>query len=146
MDIKLYYTNSPNNKINKHLDFESLFTGSLRDASNILHPEIMIEAVSLADFNYAYIPDFNRHYYIKEIESYRTGLWIVKMEVDVLETYRLSILNLDCIIEGTENYMANDYLSTSESWVTTVKAKTDIINYSNGLLDSGEYILITAGG
>lgn len=146
MDIKLYYTNSPNNKIGKHLDAETTFTGSLRDTSNILKPEIMIEATSINGFNYAYIPQFNRYYFIKEIESYRTGLWIVKMEVDVLESHKASILNLDCIIEATENYMADDYLSSSDIWVTKVKSITDILSFSNGLLNSGEYILITAGG
>ena len=146
MDIKLYYTNSPNNKIGKHLDAEVTFSGSLRDTSKMLNPEVMIETNSLNGFNYAYIPQFNRYYFIKEIESYRTGLWVVKMEVDVLESYKASILNLDCIIEATEDYMANDYLSDSESWVTSVKAKTDILNFNSGLLDSGEYILITAGG
>lgn len=146
MDIRLYYTNSPNNKIGKHLDGEVTFSGSLRDASQILNPEIMIETPSINGFNYAYIPLFNRYYFIEEIESYRTGLWLVKMKVDALESHKLSILNLDCIIEATEDYKANDYLSESESWVTTVKAKTDIIKFSNGLLDNGEYILITAGG
>lgn len=146
MDIRLYYTNSPNNMIGKHLDGEVTFSGNLRDASEILKPEIMIETPSISGFNYAYIPLFNRYYFIEEIESYRTGLWIVKMRVDALESHKLAILNLDCIIEATEDYMANDYLSESESWVTTVKAKTDIINFSNGLLDNGEYILITAGG
>ena len=107
---------------------------------------MLIEANNLTGFNYAYIPIFNRYYYIENIESYRTGLWIVKMKVDVLESHKASILNLDCIIEATENYMANDYLSESESWVTSVKAKTDILTFSNGLLNSGEYIIITAGG
>lgn len=146
MDIKFYYTNSPSNKIGKHLDAEVTFSGSLRDTSKILNPEVMIETNSLNGFNYVYIPLFNRYYFIREIESYRTNMWIVKLEVDVLESHKAGILNLDCIIEATENYMANDYLSNSESWVTEVKAKTDILSFSNGLLNSGEYILITAGG
>lgn len=146
MDIRLYYTNSPNNKIGKNLYSETSYTGSLRDISKILKPEILIETSSLNGFNYAYIPQFNRYYFIRDIESYRTGLWLVKLEVDVLESFKTAILDLNCIIEATEEYGANDYLSDSESWVTTVKAKTDILNFSNGLLDEGEYILITAGG
>lgn len=146
MDIKLYHNSSPNNKIGKTLNSETTFTGSFRDSTKVVNPEVLIEASNLTGFNYAYIPTFNRYYYIENIESYRTGLWIVKMKVDVLESHKASILNLDCIIEATENYMANDYLSESESWVTSVKAKTDILTFSNGLLNSGEYILITAGG
>ena len=44
-----------------------------------------------------------------------------------------------------EQVEADNYL-VSESWVSKVKTKTDILQFSNGLLDSGEYILITAGG
>ena len=53
---------------------------------------------------------------------------------------------MHCIIEATEEYKGSNYLSESDSWVTSVKAKTDILTYSSGLLNSGEYILITAGG
>lgn len=146
MDIKLYKNVSSNNKIGKTLNSEATITGSLRDSSSLLKPEIIIEAVSLSDYNYAYIPDFGRYYFIREMESFRTGLWIVRMEVDVLETYKTQILALECIIEATEDYKANNYLSESESWRTMVKAKTDILTFSSGLLNSGEYILITAGG
>lgn len=146
MEIRLYHNDSPNNKIGKSLSSMATFIGSLRDSSKIIKPEIMIESSNLTGYNYAYIPQFNRYYFIKEIESYRTGLWIVKMEVDVLESYKSQILNLDCIIEATESYKADDYLAESESWRTTVKANTNIINFSNGLLNNGEYILVTAGG
>lgn len=146
MNVKLYRTTSPNNKIGKNLTSEISYTGSLRDSSRVVKPEILIEATSLTGYNYAYIPEFNRYYFITEIESYRTGLWLVKMEVDVLETYKTQIKALDCVIEATEDYGGSDYLSNSESWVATVKAKTDIITFSNGLLNNGEYILITAGG
>lgn len=146
MDIKLYHNSSPNNKIGKTLNSETTFTGSFRDSTKVVNPEVLIEASNLTGFNYAYIPTFNRYYYIENIESYRTGLWIVRMKVDVLESYKDEIKALDCIIEATEGYAGDNYLSNSESWVTKVKAKTDIITFNNGLLDSGEYILITAGG
>lgn len=146
MIVKLYKNVSPNNKIGKTINSEVTYTGSLRDSSKIIKPDIMIEASDLTDYNYAYIPEFDRYYFIKEIESYRTGLWIVKMEVDVLETYKNQIKALNCIIESTEGYKANNYLSDSESWITTVKAKTDILKFGSGLLNNGEYILITAGG
>ena len=146
MIIKLYRNVSPNNKIGKTLNSETTYIGSLRDSSQIVRPTVMIEATDLTGYNYAYISEFGRYYFIKEIESYRTGLWTVKMEVDVLETYKTQIKALNCIIESTEQYGINKYLSDSESWVTSVKAKTDVLNFSSGLLNSGEYILITAGG
>lgn len=146
MDIKLYHNSSPTNKIGKTLNSELTLTGSLRDSSKITEPSIMIEASSVSGYDYAYIPEFDRYYFIKEKTSYRTGLWILSMEVDVLETYATDIKALDCIIEATEKYRGDTYLADSNSWVTSVKTKTDILKYSSGLLDNGEYILITAGG
>lgn len=145
MNISFYYNASENNKIGKVLQNETTLTGSLRHQSFILKPEILVEASTLEGFNYAYIPEFNRYYFITEIISYRTNLWIVRLDVDVLESFKTDILNLSCIINSTEGYMGDNYL-TSESWVNKVKAKTDILQFQNGLLNSGEYILITAGG
>jgi len=146
MQIRLFHNKSPNNKIGKELVSGATFIGSFRDSSKILKPSVMIEATDVRGYDYAYIPEFDRYYYITEKTSYRTGLWLIDMEVDVLETYKNDIKNLSCIIEATEGYGGNNYLPNSESWVSTVKAKTDIINFSSGLLNNGEYILITAGG
>ena len=62
-------------------------------------------------------------------------------------SFQTEILNLDVIVSDlsigephTETYMQG------EQWSTTVKNKTDIINFPSGLLDDGEYILITSGG
>ena len=39
----------------------------------------------------------------------------------------------------------SDYLE-HRHFVRNVKSKTNILTFSSGLLDTGEYILITAGG
>lgn len=145
MDITLYYNSSENNKIGKVLSNDETLEGSLKDATNVINPEVMVKADSVSGYNYAYIPLFNRYYFVEEVVSYRTGLWIMKLQVDVLESFKSDILALQAIIDSTESYMGDYYLD-SESWVTKVKTKTDILNFSNGLLNSGEYILITAGG
>lgn len=145
MDINLYYNSSENNKIGKTLSNELIFEGSLKDATNVINPEVMIQANTINGYNYAYIPIFNRYYFIEEVTSYRTGLWIIKLKVDVLESFKSDILAMKAIIDSTEAYMGDNYLP-SESWITKVKTKTDILNFSNGLLNTGEYILITAGG
>lgn len=147
MEIKLFHNTSANNKIDKSLHSETTYNGNLRDDSKVVNPEIMIEASNLTNFNYAYIPAFHRYYYIEEITSYRNNLWIVKLKVDVLMSFASDIKDLTCVIEATEGYKGNEYLSASDSWVNMVKAKTDIINFNgSSLLSNGEYILITAGG
>lgn len=146
MDLRLYYTSDENNKINKNLSSPLVITGTMRDSSSIVNPVILVEGVSFNAFNYAYISNFDRYYFIKEIINYRNDLWILELECDVLMSFRSSILNMNCILLETESKGADKYLSDTRVWVAKVKDKTDIINFPNGLLENGEYILITAGG
>lgn len=146
MDLRLYYTSDENNKINKSLSNGVILTGTMRDSSSIIKPVILVEGSSFSNYNYAYIPQFDRYYFIKEVINYRHNLWILELECDVLMSFKNSILNMNCILLETESRGADRYLADSRVWVTKVKDKTDIINFPNGLLENGEYILITAGG
>lgn len=146
MDLRLYYTSDENNKINKSLSNGVILTGTMRDSSSIINPVILVEGSSFSEYNYAYIPQFDRYYFIKGITNYRNNLWILEFECDVLMSFKSSILNMNCILIETEDKGADRYLADSRVWVAKVKDKTDIINFPNGLLTNGEYILITAGG
>ena len=52
--------------------------------------------------NYAYIPDFNRYYFINDIISVRQNMWRVVMNVDVLMSYKTQIYNLDAFVNRNE--------------------------------------------
>lgn len=145
MIIKLYNNSSEKNVVNKVLSNEIMLTGALRFESNIHNPVITIDIAEIIGYNYAYIPDFNRYYFIREVTSVRTGFWRLDMICDVLMSFKESILNSYGIIDHTRETEINSYMR-SNIWQTMVKDKTDILNFPNGLLDSGEYILITAGG
>lgn len=104
MNIVLYQNSSENNAINKNLtELETLF-GSLREESSIINPVINIAHIDeyISSMNYAYIPEFNRYYFITDVESVRAGLWRVSFHVDVLYTYREQIKNNNAIIERNE--------------------------------------------
>lgn len=146
MYIRLFKNTSEANRIGKTLTAENEFTGCrLKDATSIMTPEVLLETENPAEYNYMYIPQFNRYYFITDMVSVRNGLWSIKGTVDVLETYKTEIKALHVILSDTEKTGITDYVS-GEQWKSKVKAKTDIINFSSGLNNSGEYILITAGG
>lgn len=145
MNITLYVNNSEKNKIGKNLTNDFSLSGTLRDATNIINPVILIELNEIGNYNYCYIPDFNRYYFITDITVIRTGLFAISLMVDVLESFQTSIKNLSVILLNTQNVGANNYLP-SQVFRNNVKAKTDIIKFPSGLNDSGEFILITAGG
>ena len=140
MDIILYTTGSERERINKTLSEGYTLTGSLRGESSVINPSFLIEADNPSTYNYCYIDSFNRYYFINNITSVRTGIWRIDCAVDVLMSYATEILNLNVIASDISigEPSAETYYN-GQQWATTVKTKTDIINFPNGLLDDGEY-------
>ena len=52
--------------------------------------------------NYVYIPEFNRYYFINDIISIRTNMWRLNMHVDVLMSYKDSILKQNAFVTRNE--------------------------------------------
>lgn len=145
IDVEMYANLSEPNKIGKSLQAGPIYTGSLRDGTSILDPVVLIEAGSLAGYNYARIPIFGRYYYITNIASLRTGLWEVSMHTDPLMTYRSQLMDVSVILDTSTQTGADEYL-TGPQWVSRSKELTNIITFPSGLAQDGEFILITAGG
>lgn len=145
MNIILYDNKSPKNKIGKTLVNANNITGTLRGETSTSNIQMLLNIVDLNPYNYMYIADFDKYYFITNIISVRTGLWLVSASIDVLESYKNEILQLNVILSDTESVGSKQYRNGS-CWDVLVKDKTDIISFSDGLLSTGEFILITAGG
>lgn len=145
MEITLCVNNSEKNKIGKLLSNNNVFFGTLRGETSVTNPVILMEIDNPTIYNYAHIPEFKRYYFITDMISIRKGLWRISMKVDVLESFKTSINEISVILSDSENVGSENYLS-SNVWKAKVKEKTDIVNFPNGLLDEGQFILITAGG
>jgi len=146
VNIYLYNNNSEINVVNKNITNETSLTGYLRDNSDIRNPVIRINSdESITTFNYCYIPSFNRYYFITDINVIRTGIWSMSLKCDVLMSFKDDILNSYAIINHTTENQISRYMQ-SDIYKTLVKDFTDIITFPSGLLETGEYILITAGG
>lgn len=145
MEITLYVNHSEVNKIHKSITGGETLSGTLRNESNVVAPTIIIKHNNPTGFNYAYIPEFHRYYFINEITAIRTGIWTIKLNSDPLMSFSGEILNCSCILNNTTANGSDNYL-TGGNWIAKVKDKTEIKEFPNGLLDSGEFILITAGG
>ena len=141
--ISLQNNSSPINKIGKAISTITTVTGSLKNESDVIRPEILIECdSSILSANYMTIDTFHRKYFIEEIQSVRTNLWLVKAHVDVLETYASQILSNTAVVlrqENNFNLLLNDGV---------FKCKQDprifYRKFPSGLGDFN-YILITQG-
>lgn len=146
VDFIFKINKSDNNYLNKTFEAGDTLSGVIKEDCSIENPILRVYAsASILLYNYVYIPEYRRSYFIKDIVVGLDGFYEIYCEVDVLETYKSVILNNPCIIGSTENSAYNNYLR-HESFISTVKHKTDIYPFTGGLNDSGQFILITAGG
>ena len=143
MQIIVYTTSSDPRKIDKQKTLIATLSGSLRNVSEVVTPIVTIEYATEPNFNYAYIGEFGRYYFVTDYKAVRTGIWEIKLKCDVLMSFDLT--GVSGIVKETQSVNGNDYLD-GRNWIANVKDKTDIKVFPYGLLDSGEFILITAGG
>lgn len=146
MEIKLFKTLSPRKKLVKELTDGITLTGTLRSQSSVMSPSLQIQDIAVIGYNYCYIPDFGRYYYINDINALRANLFELSLGIDVLMTYASEIRRNYAIVDKVENFgVAFNYINDG-SWINTNRTDQSIINFANGFNDNGEFILITAGG
>lgn len=131
------------NKISKSPSTVMTLTGTLREETDIVDPQINIEySGTLTNTNYMYIAEFHRYYFITKIESVRTGLWRVYAHCDVLKTYSQAILGTECVVARSQN-LYNLFLNDSAFKVYS-NPRLQIAKFPNKF--SGEsYILAIKG-
>lgn len=106
MNIELYKTESPRNKINKVLNTATIITVKLLNETNLQNPIMVLQDNSndfLTDFNYCYIPYFERYYFIESMNKNINGLITVRLSVDVLMSFANDIKESYATIIESEN-------------------------------------------
>ena len=132
MNIKLMKTVTSHNSIDKKIDSESLFENcKLLETTNVINPSVIIGGFTkmedVSGYNYCYIAQFKRFYFISEIKNLTGGRVQIDMHVDVLKTYKASILDSQQLIIA-ENDKGKMYLSNRE-WVTDERTYTRCYNF-----------------
>lgn len=148
MNVILCVNNSENNTIGKNITEVSTVPCVLKQDCSIINPTIILDydSSAIGSINYIKIPELNRCYFVNDVELLTGHRYMIKANVDVLESFRTDILSLQCIIDKQESrYKSNMYYDDG-SYVSEVREYTETISFSNGFNDSGEFILITAGG
>ena len=130
--IQFFQITTGHNVIGKTTNKKAMYTidTPLKQETNRLNPTILIYSdLTLEIMNYCYIDEFNRYYFIDKIEQVRKNLYRIHCKVDVLETYKLEILNAKDV----------DFINSVEVIQSTVNAtETPIREVS--------YVLSTIGG
>lgn len=144
VSLKLFKVYDDEKVVSKHLTDELDFNIALKKDVDILNPEIILDTeVNITGYNYAYVDIFDRYYYVS-IETLQNELYKLHLSVDALTSWIDNIYALNAVIEKQE-FAGNQYINDG-SYVVQSDAFNEVYNFSNGFNDSGEFILITAGG
>lgn len=143
--ISLYKTASENNRVVKALTSGKEMSGELRNQTSVLNPSIRIESAdNISTYNYAYIPEFGRYYYISDITSVRTNCWIISLRCDVLMSYSAQIKALRPIIEREEVGQSSGLIDSDMP--ININKKVQKYYFPKGFTKDIQYVLTTSGG
>lgn len=105
MTITLYNVKDDPKTVPKDLSVSyGNLTGTVRDEINILNPTIRMEFDDPdLTYNYAYISEFNRYYYLRECVCVRNNIYDVTFEVDVLQSHYDEFFNCPVIVNRSDS-------------------------------------------
>ena len=142
--IQLGVVSDENIKVGKRFIASDSVTGVLRAGSSVVEPEIEVEGyAAFASYNFAYIAEFGRYYYIVDIIQEYDGLVIFKMKCDVLTTYANDIKNHTAVVERNANKF-NLFLS-DEAIKSYQNARIFTREFPAGF-PGGTFVIAIAGG
>ena len=103
MEFILYENNSDSNVINKDLTGRKSIDINLKKQNNLMDLVIKLQTnTNIIKYNYCYIPDFKRFYFIQDIEVYNNNMYNLYLHIDLLETYKQELEECACIIGRSE--------------------------------------------
>ena len=131
---------------------QETFNCKLNNGSGLLEPEFIFDFRFILvnepqNFNYAYIQEFNRYYYINDW-YYINGLWKCKMTVDVLASWKTEIGNTSSYVyRANTGYSFSDFIDNNYPYTTeheTVNAYS-VNNPFKTNITEGSYVLAICG-
>lgn len=143
MTVLFYKYGGLKNKIDKVLSNPlTVENVTIKSVYNLTNIELKLVNASLDDdYNYCYIQDLNRYYFVERITHSNGGLMLFNLRCDVLTTYATEIKGATAIIRKSAN-PDNNFVDCekSNSFTNEVLALTDNFNHS------GNLILVTSIG
>ncbi len=153
-DVILYFTTDENNKVNKKLlNPSETFNCSVKNSISVINPIIILSNdYDLSDYNYAYIPQLERYYYITDVTMITGQRYQLTMRCDVLMSNKEQIYKLNGVIAKTQDarYINEDFDDGSFINQRGVRVITKNFAPPSGthgtiFLDTPCHILITQG-
>ena len=124
--------------------------GSLLYNQSISNPKLIIKG-DIRPYNYCYIAEFGRFYYISDITVNESDIQTITLTVDVLQSFKSYIENCDGLVER-QRTKTNKYFNDSMMWTQNNKNIVPLHflggDYTPSLFDRTNncYVITLAGG
>lgn len=145
MTITLYHNNSDKRTVSKNISNAGALTNAvIIDDTSILTPRLKVRdnGIIMVQYNYCYIADFKRYYYITDI-TVSNGYILIDCKVDVLMSYAQEIKALTCVIKRQQS-LCNYYLD-DELYKAYEYSRIQTKEFPNGFT-TNSLLLTIAGG
>lgn len=144
--VNLYTLSKRENSTKRPDSAPASFSCIIKEPSGLISPVIVLDlgdvSADPSGYNYAYIPDFGRYYFIEEW-TFERAVWSASLTCDVLATYRGEIGDTTAYVlraaaDSDGNVVDNMYPITAD---TTFSRKTASNPFWSGSLTGGCYVV-----
>lgn len=148
MTIKTYRFLGDSRKIDKTLTLVETYSDAKIVGDMIIQsPTISLQLDSFTDvidFNYIYIPELRRYYYVKSSTIREDGFVQIQCIVDVLKSFKTDILDSTQYVERQENKCS--YQVPDNGYTIKSTRNLTIKNFGNPIIvPNDDFILTTFG-
>lgn len=140
MEIKLYRNfNKRINSTKRPTSTPVSKNVNLKEETSMVSPTFVLSGDDI-DFNYAYVPKWDRYYFINDIVRNLNGVYEPNCNSDVLATFKNQIGAYNCFVErcsnsaGVNNDIYDGAVSSTENVVDVSQAKTALWDSSGGVI------------
>lgn len=145
MKVKFYTISDFNNTLDRQIGTGTEVEIKIKSQNfNLLKPTFLFSLTlnNLFAYNYIYVPNFKRYYFIRDIEIIANGLYKISCVVDVLKTYADLIKNSSVLVTKSTDF--NKFVNIG--YETTVKKEITVVPINIKLNKAGTNILLANKG
>lgn len=148
MRVKFWHYSGEKNRLNKfgvYLSGETVLTGNARESIDKMSGELLIEHSGAFNYyNYCYIEDFGRYYYITSDTIERNNIHRLSLETDVLMSHSSGIVSCSGVVARNEN-LFNTFIIDDQLRFLGYKS-INTVNFPYSVKNGETFILTVNGG
>ena len=147
-NIQLYTFKKHENSTERPTSTGVVFPCRILSNSSIIAPVVEISRDNdCTNYNYAYIPEFNRYYWINNI-SFNNTMWVLALSCDVLATYKNEIGESNLYIlrasNASDGRITDNYYQPIADYTTDIQMQDTSTTFSTDFR-SGKFIVSAMG-